>query len=298
MGNFYTDVLQQHARFRDTAPVGDLALLEPETRRRVEALIADAAAQGVPLMAFETYRSRERQQLLFQQKVTKLQTVGVHHYGLACDIVRSVGGHPSWKGDFSIVGRLARKHGLVWGGDWGRPGVTPSFVDPVHVQRCTVGRQRTLFAGTWYPDDAYDPWTELAAAAPRALRQRGVRRGTASKRPKRGSVGRARARASSGESKPAAKGARGAAAKRGTAKRATTKRSTTTRSATKRRATRPKVAKGATRKRGTSKSPAVKRGGVKRATAKRATTKRTTAKRAAGARRPAKRASPRRQRRR
>jgi hypothetical protein len=113
------------------------------------------------LMAFETYRSKERQQLLFDQKVTKLQTVGVHHYGLACDIVRNIGGHPSWKGDLSIIGRLARKHGLVWGGDWGRPDVTPSFVDPVHVQRCPVSRQKELFAGTWYPDDAYDPWSEL-----------------------------------------------------------------------------------------------------------------------------------------
>jgi hypothetical protein len=129
-------------------------------------------------MAFETYRSRERQQLLFQQKVTKLQNVGVHHYGLAADIVRSVGGHPSWKGDFSIMGRLARKHGLVWGGDWGRPGVKPSFVDPVHVQRCTVGRQKLLFDGTWYPDEAYDPWDELTTAVRRGLRRRPAKQRT------------------------------------------------------------------------------------------------------------------------
>jgi len=175
VGNFFTDVLRQHPRFTSTAPVGDLELLEPETRRRVQALIADAAAAGVTLMPFETYRSKERQQLLFTQKVTKLQNVGVHHYGLACDIVRSVGGKPSWKGDFSIIGRLARKHGLIWGGDWGRPGVKPNFVDPVHVQRCPVARQRELFAGSWYPDDAYDPWGELGTAAPRARQTRGAR---------------------------------------------------------------------------------------------------------------------------
>jgi hypothetical protein len=28
----------------------------------------------------------------------------------------------------------------------------------VHVQRGTVARQRTLFAGTWYPADDYDPY--------------------------------------------------------------------------------------------------------------------------------------------
>lgn len=184
MGNFFVDVLSVNPYFTTTDPVGDLSLLEPETRRRVEALIADAASEGVALMAFETFRSKERQQLLFEQKVTKLQTVGVHHYGLACDIVRNVGGHPSWKGDFAILGRLARKHGLVWGGDWGRPDVTPSFVDPVHVQRCPVSRQKALFAGSWYPDDAYDPWSELPPVARSMHRSRRRRARTRSRTPR------------------------------------------------------------------------------------------------------------------
>ncbi len=82
------------------------------------------------------------------------------HYGLACDIVREVAGEPSWKGDFAFLGELAHASGLIWGGDWGNPKIKHSFVDAVHVQRCTVVRQPALFAGTWYPDDAYNPYAD------------------------------------------------------------------------------------------------------------------------------------------
>jgi hypothetical protein len=46
---------------------------------------------------------------------------------------------------------------MIWGGDWGKPGVKPRFYDGVHVQRCTIARQKSLFSGKGYPDDDYDP---------------------------------------------------------------------------------------------------------------------------------------------
>jgi hypothetical protein len=165
MGNFFTDVIAKDPRVESVPRVSALDLLEPGTRDRVQAIIADARAHGVELMVFETYRSRARQLELFNRGVTKLREVGVHNYGLACDIVKVVAGEPSWKGDFHLIGDLARAHGLIWGGDWGRPGQPHSFVDPVHVQRCTVGRQAGLFRGEWYPDDAYDPYQDLATPA-------------------------------------------------------------------------------------------------------------------------------------
>jgi hypothetical protein len=158
MGNFYTDVISKDPRFKSTDRIADMNLLEPVTRQKVEAIIADAKAHGLDLMVFETYRSQARQELLFNQGATKLRKVGVHNYGLACDIVKSINGQPSWKGDFSMLGQLARDHGLIWGGDWGNPGIHHTFVDAVHVQRCTVSRQAALFRGDWYPDDAYDPY--------------------------------------------------------------------------------------------------------------------------------------------
>jgi hypothetical protein len=158
MGNFYTDVIRKDARFGSLQPIHDLALLEPVTRSKVLAIIADAAAAGIKLMAYETFRRQARQTKLYHQRATKLKTVGVHHYGLACDLIKDIAGEPSWKGDFAFLGRLAKKHRMIWGGDWGSPGARHKFVDSVHVQRCAIPRQKALFAGIWYPGEDYDPY--------------------------------------------------------------------------------------------------------------------------------------------
>jgi hypothetical protein len=163
MGNFYTDTISKDPRFKTTKVIADVGLLEPVTREKVQAILADAQAHGMDLMIFETFRSQARQAQLFKAGATRLKTVGVHNYGLACDIVRRVGGKPSWKGDFSFLGELARIHGLIWGGDWGAPDRPHTFVDAVHVQRCSIKDQGPLFRGEWYPDADYDPYKESAA---------------------------------------------------------------------------------------------------------------------------------------
>lgn len=159
--NFYTGVIMHDPRFNSTKRIADPELLEPVTRELVQAVIADAEANGLKLMIFETYRSQARQIALFNQGATKLKQVGVHHFGLACDIVKDIHGQPSWKGDFSMLGALAKHHSLIWGGNWGTPGSTHTFIDTDHVQRVTIGRQARLFAGDWYPDASYDPSDDL-----------------------------------------------------------------------------------------------------------------------------------------
>src|SRR5262245_28854891 len=155
--SFYTDTIRPHAKFLSTARVADLELLEPVTRAAVQQIIAGARAQGIALMVFETYRSQQRQEVLFQQKASKLKTVGVHHFGLACDLVKDVGGEPSWKGDFSFLKALAESSGLLWGGDWGNAHVAHSFVDADHVQRINLTDQSKLFDLSWYPENSYRP---------------------------------------------------------------------------------------------------------------------------------------------
>jgi len=162
MSNFYVDEIRADPRFNSPKRIADPELLEPVTRDLVHRIIEDAAANGLKLMIFETYRSQARQEALFNQGATKLRTVGVHHYGLACDIVKNINGQPSWKGDFSMLGALSRHHKLIWGGDWGTPGSRHTFIDDDHVQRCTIGRQAALFGGTWFPDDPYNPYDDLA----------------------------------------------------------------------------------------------------------------------------------------
>ena len=161
MSNFFTNTLFKDKIYNTKKRIDDIMLLEPITRKLVDSIITDARAHGVEFMVFETFRSQARQQLLFQQGATKLQKVGVHNFGLACDIVKSINGDPSWKGDFSLLGELAHSYGLIWGGDWGNSNVPHSFIDSVHVQRCSIARQASLFTQQWYPDKNYNPYDDL-----------------------------------------------------------------------------------------------------------------------------------------
>lgn len=149
MGNFYTDVIVPHPLFLSTNRIDTLDLLEPNLRRKVQRILEEAKAHGVELKVFETYRSQTRQEALYKQGVTELRKVSVHHYGLACDLVRIVNGELNWDADYTLLGHLARAHGLVWGGDW------PHLKDTPHVQWCKVRDQAKLFSGDWYPDGDY-----------------------------------------------------------------------------------------------------------------------------------------------
>lgn len=156
MGNFYTDVIQKDARFNSPDSVRDENLLEPHFLTEVNGIVADAANEGTQLRVLETYRSQERQAVLFAQGATQLRRVGVHHYGLACDFGVVINGQIDWHADYGVIGRIAERRGLVWGGRF-------SFHDDGHVQAVSVADQPKLFAGTWYPDFT------AAAAPPPAL---------------------------------------------------------------------------------------------------------------------------------
>ena len=156
--NFYQTTITPDPRFRNIKVVNTLALLEPVTRVAVQAIIVEGKKAGHNLMVFETYRSRELQQIYYQRGVTRLKNVGVHHYGLAADIVKVVDGEPSWYGDFYFLRQLAEDHNLIWGGNWGAPDEPHSFRDYVHIQRITVDDQSALFSGSWYPDENYSPY--------------------------------------------------------------------------------------------------------------------------------------------
>lgn len=157
MMDFYSQVICKDARFSSPHRISDLLLLEPVFLSQVLDLVAAAEEIGHMLTVFETYRSRERQQLLFAQGSSKLSDVGVHHYGLACDVLLLKDGSPDWQGDYGFLQGLAVNQGLIWGGDWGEPKTVPSYYDGYHLQRCAVGKQLALFSGTWYPDSNYMP---------------------------------------------------------------------------------------------------------------------------------------------
>ena len=171
MSNFYQDVIQTDSRFHSTDPIRDMALLEPTFRSQVVAFMAAAKAVGTELIVTETYRSSELQQKYFDEGKTQLRTVGVHHYGLACDFAKLVNGQANWDGDWTFCVALAKQVStadriVISGVDWGRPDVAHSFVDSDHIQGCTIEQQTGLFAGTWYPDSTATPTVAPIPAPP------------------------------------------------------------------------------------------------------------------------------------
>ena len=162
--SFYTDVIRKSPMFGSVAPVNDMALLEPEFRAKIEAMIAEAKGQGVTLHVLETYRSQTRQHYLFTKGATKLSHVGCHGYGVAVDlgIITAHGMDPDG-GHYDILRRLCLKHSLVWGGDWGLPAEAHSFRDFDHVQYVPLFRQNAMFSGEFYPGANYDPFADMKA---------------------------------------------------------------------------------------------------------------------------------------
>ncbi len=156
--SWFTEVIKRDPRFNSIKPVKDISLLFPPFRAKIVTLVADARAVGHDLRTAETYRSQALQEKYYAEHTTRLRTVGVHHYGLAVDLVLYIGGVWEQRGEryYSILEPLCQKYKLVYGADWGFP--PPSahdFNDWGHIQMIPVLRQAELFAGQWYPTADY-----------------------------------------------------------------------------------------------------------------------------------------------
>lgn len=157
--SFYTDIIQKDLRYHSPLACYDPALLHPDFRQVVQDIIADAAAMGETLHIGETFRSQARQAYLFSKNLTQLRTVGVHGYGLACDLIRLVNGKYDPVGqDYAFLIKLCAAHPCPWpnaqtisGADWGLPNQIHTFRDWDHIQAVTIAQQPALFSQEWYP---------------------------------------------------------------------------------------------------------------------------------------------------
>jgi hypothetical protein len=129
-------------------PVDDrLDRLAPAFRAAVGRVCADLRAWGYTPRIFETARTDARQRYLhgFGRRyddgrgvVTHSETADDtwHGFGLAADIICA---HQRWSAPWhfwATLGLSARRHGLVWGGDWNSNGRSDDerFVDRPHIQ--------------------------------------------------------------------------------------------------------------------------------------------------------------------
>ena len=121
--------------------------LAPRFRDAVDRVIADMRAWGYTPLVFETLRTNARQSFLYgfgreyddgRGIVTKSSSADDtwHGYGLAVDIVCSRRRWSAAPDFWHVLGCSARRHGLVWGGDWnGDWSISDeTFMDRPHIQ--------------------------------------------------------------------------------------------------------------------------------------------------------------------
>lgn len=115
-----------------------IELLHPDMRAKAEEFKALCAANNLPVLITETWRSEHDQTELYAKGRTtpgKIVTncrypQSPHCWGVAFDFCRNVKGQEYTNGDgfFQKVGKLGKSIGLFWGGDF------KSFVDMPHLE--------------------------------------------------------------------------------------------------------------------------------------------------------------------
>ena len=111
--------------------------VHPFLYEKVRLVLKEAKSEGIDLRVVVGYRSLETQQKYYEQGRTSKGGIvtnappglSYHNYGWAVDVVEYTNGSPNWKSKhWNKIGKIGKKHGLVWGGDWTR------LADKPHLQ--------------------------------------------------------------------------------------------------------------------------------------------------------------------
>lgn len=111
--------------------------LHPVLQKLCKKHIEACRKRGVEIRITNTLRDLEYQQYLYSlgrsapgRKVTNMQQMGPHGFGLAYDVVPIVKGNAVWEDKhlWDIIGEEGKKLRLTWGGEW------KSIVDKPHFE--------------------------------------------------------------------------------------------------------------------------------------------------------------------
>jgi len=102
--------------------------LQPLIKRTAQDVVDEMASLGHVVHVFEGFRTKKKQDQYYSQGRTTPGNIitnakggqSLHNYGVAVDIVFGQQGRPSWnpKEPWKLLGKIGKKHGFFWGGDW------------------------------------------------------------------------------------------------------------------------------------------------------------------------------------
>lgn len=148
----------------------DITKLHPELQEKAKKLVTECAKQGLKIGIGECFRTVAEQDALYAQGRTKAGNIVTnargssysshHQWGTAFDFYRNDGrgAYNTSGGFFDKVGKIGKKLGLEWGGDWTSPVDKPHFQLP-YWGSTTVILKKTFgtpenFKKTWKKEDA------------------------------------------------------------------------------------------------------------------------------------------------
>lgn len=139
------DRLDREKRSKEIVHLDGFGLL-PLVESKVQDVMREMSYMGQPMRVIQGFRSIEEQDQLYAQGRTKPGRIvtnakggqSFHNYGIALDCNFLVHGWnaPDWL--WKEFGRIAKKHGFEWGGDW------KSFQDRPHIH-LSLGHSITDF---------------------------------------------------------------------------------------------------------------------------------------------------------
>lgn len=110
--------------------------LLPVAQKACRLFLAECKKEGLPILITETYRSQERQNYLYKQGRSRAGNIvtwtkNSRHTGrMAWDICKNVKGQEySDASFFKKCGAVAKRLGIVWGGEWKTPDMPHFEVD-------------------------------------------------------------------------------------------------------------------------------------------------------------------------
>ena len=116
----------------------DVSQLHPHLQNIIPQIIQICAAQGLPVLVTDGFRTKAEQDAIYAQGRTAPGSIvtqvkwpnSAHCWGVAFDFCRNVRGREYDDSDrfFERVAEIAKQFGLEWGGDW------KNFVDKPHLQ--------------------------------------------------------------------------------------------------------------------------------------------------------------------
>ena len=143
----------------------DIKLLHPEVQAMIPKFLEECKKQGLIVKTTDTLRTKEEQNKLYAKGRTEPGKIVTwvqypysnHNWGMAFDICRADGKGAYYDADgwFKKVGRVGKKFGLTWGGDW------KDSPDKPHFELTKYGSTTTLARKYGTPEKFKKTWKQV-----------------------------------------------------------------------------------------------------------------------------------------